>query len=317
MYRTFPLVVLLSLSFLLVMSCRKRSTSYDESDELVRFNAYRQVNYPSSKQLSEYAFMEKLKDNPAGETLKEGTWLYFDYWALNLDGAYLGSNIAERARLYNQFSAAAYYAPSYREINADRFGGEVFEAINGAHVGDEILIGLTATKAKALGLWKNPNYYSALFYIIPRGVVTDPEKHEADLIADFMTKNPGFEKHDSVYRKIEEVGTGNVIEKASKIWVQYEVYSLSGHLFDTNIQDVAQRHGIYSSSGNYNLLSYTASDDAKLIRGFSGLTVGLKTGTRLRALIPSALGYKKKGNGSIRPYEPLVVSMTIVRSSKK
>ena len=91
MYRTFPLVVLLSLSFLLVMSCRKRSISYDESDELVRFNAYRQVNYPSSKQLSAYAFMEKLKENPAGETLKEGAWLYFDYWALNLDGGYLGS----------------------------------------------------------------------------------------------------------------------------------------------------------------------------------------------------------------------------------
>ena len=316
MRHTSFILFLLSLSLVFVTSCSKKTTSYDEADELVRFNAYRQVHYPESRWLSKHAFAQTLKSNPTGEGVKAGEWLYFDYWTLNLDGSCLGTNIPERAKLYNQFSPASYYAPSYKSLSAEQIGSEVCEAISGAHVGDELLIGLTSSKAKALGLWKNPDNQSVLFYIIPREIVADPAKHEEALIADYLSKNSGFEKHDSVYRKIVEVGKGGEIEKSTTIWVQYEIYSLSGYLFDTNVTEVAEQHGIYSSSKSYNLLSFKASEDSKLIRGFSGLTVGLKTGTKLRALIPSALAYKKAGRGSIRPYEPLVVSMSIVRASK-
>lgn len=316
MRRPFPLLLLLGLCFLFVASCSEKSTSYDEIDELVRFNAYRQIHYPESRKLSENAFMQTLKSNPSGESVKSGSWLYFNYWAINLDGGCLGTNIPEQARLYNQYAPSNFYAPQYREVSAEGIGDEVFDALKNAHIGDEIVIGLTATKAKALGLWTNADHTSALFYVTPYELITDPEKHEETLIAEYLSKNAGFEKHDSIYRKIVEVGTGTTIEKTNTVWIQYEIYSLSGHLFDTNIADVAQLHGIYASSKSYNLLSFKASEDAKLIRGFSGLTVGLKTGTKLRALIPSALAYKKAGRGSIRPYEPLVVSMSIVRASK-
>ena len=316
MRRFFPVLLLLSLCLLFVASCSNKSTSYDETDELVRFNAYRQLHYPESRKLSENAFMQTLKSNPAGETIKSGSWLYFNYWAVNLDGTYLGTNIPERARAYNQYSQSTFYALQYKEMSAEGIGSDIFEALKDAHIGDEIVIGLTATKAKALGLWTNADHTSALFYIRPYELIADPEKHEETLIADYLTKNTGFEKHDSVYRKIVEVGTGSEIKKTTTIWVQYEIYSLSGYLFDTNVADVAQLHGIYSSSKKYTLLSFKASEDSKLIRGFSGLTVGLKTGTKLRAVIPSALAYKKTGRGTIRPYEPLVVSMSIVRASK-
>ena len=318
MRHTSFIVLLLSSFLVLIVSCSKKATSFDESDELVRFNAYQQVHFPEARKLSDHVFVQTLKSNIGGESIKSGAWLYFDFWAVNLDGVYLGTNVAERAKLYNQYSAVSYYASSYKEVSADQLGIEIYEAICGAHVGDQLVLGLTASKAKELGLWTNPDHVSALFYIEPCRVVSDPEKYEEGLIANYLSKNSGFEKHDSVYRKVVEVGTGNLIEKKSTIWVQYEVYSLNGYLFDTNIAEVAQQYGIYSSSSSskYNLLSYKASEDSKLIRGFSGLAVGLKTGTRFRAVIPSALAYKERGNRIIRPYEPLVVEMSIVRSSK-
>lgn len=306
---------LLSVAWVLLASCSQKTTSYDETDELVRFNAYRKVHYPDARKLSDYAFMQVLQSNPGGEKVQVDKWLYFDYWALNLDGVYLGTNVADKARLYGQYSSQMYCVPAYMKVSVDKFGNEVYEALREAHIGDEIVIGLTASKAKALGLWTNADNLSALFFIVPRQVIEDPAQHEETLVADYLNKNPGFEKHDSVYRKVVEVGKGDEVAEQSTVWVQYEIYSLSGYLFDTNIAEVAQRYGIYSSSRSYTLLSFKASEDSKLIRAFSGLTVGLKTGTKLQAVIPSALAYKQAGRNPIRPYEPLFVSMSIVRSS--
>ncbi len=297
-------------------SCKKTATDFGGSDELIRLNAYRNLHYPESRRLTGDAFVQTLKPNADGASLATGGWLYFDYWATDLDGTLLATSLSNKAKEYGQYTSTSYYTPRYKALTANGVGTTLSEALNTAHIGEELVVGLPASQAQALSLWKNANYHSALLYLIPRQLVSDPKAHEKELIDAYMSSHPGFEAADKVYRKIETAGTGAEIKSSSTVWVQYAIYSLSGYLFDTNIAETAQQHGRYSSSSNkYGLLSMKATEDKKLITGFSGLTVGLKTGTKLRAIIPSEVGYGESGRGEIRPNEPLLVELNIVRSS--
>ncbi|MGP1362192.1 MAG: FKBP-type peptidyl-prolyl cis-trans isomerase [Bacteroides sp.] len=313
---TFLFFCLFGLSLFLTPSCKKeKSNAAEVSDELIRLAAFQKIHYPDARMLPNHAFMHLEKSNPDGETIKPNQWLYFDYWATTLDGTYLNTCIEKQARAFRQFSHATFYAPRLKKLADDGIGREVLAALTDAHLGDEIVIGLPSSVSKYLGLWTTTDYNSALFHIIPRQQIEDPQANEKTLIAEYLKKNTGFTEHKNVYRKITEEGKGADITEKSTIWVQYAVYSLTGFLFDTNNTDIAQRHGIYSTSRKYNLLSFKAGEDSKLIKGFNGLTVGLKTGTKLQAVIPSSLAYDAKGKGEVRPYEPVCVELTIVRSS--
>lgn len=296
-------------------SCKKSATDFGGSDELVRLNAYRKLHYPEARSITGDAFVQTLKPSTGGAQLTSDGWLYFDYWATNLDGTFLSTSLPDKAKEYGQYSSI-FYAPRYKALSAKGVGNTLMEALSTAHIGEELVVGLPAKQAQALGLWKNANYHSALLYLIPRQQIADPKAHEKELIDAYLAQHPGFETADKVYRKIVEAGTGTEIKSSATVWVQYAVYSLSGYLFDTNIAERAQQHGKYSSSSNkYGLLSMKATEDKKLITGFSGLTVGLKTGTKLQAVIPSEVGYGESGRGEIRPNEPLFVELNIVRSS--
>lgn len=312
----FPIVALILTTSLI--SCDKKSVSYDMADELVRLDAFREEHYPKAQQLPNHAFVMVEHENPSGETLQKESWLRFDYWATDLDGTYLGSSMAERAKDYGHFSKAVYYVPRFRVFSSEGFATEMFAALQNRHIGDELVIGLTSEQAKTLGLWKNANYKSALLHIILREQMTLPTIREIKLIEEYLKKNTGFEQKNRIYRKVTVNGKGDVVGPQATIKVQYAVYSLTGFLFDTNVAEVAQAHEVYNSKdpNHYKYLSMKATDDKDMINGFSGLTVGLKVGTRLFAIIPSSDAYGSKGKGEVPPYESLLVEMLIVDTTK-
>ncbi len=320
MKRTLSLVITVLVTgalFITTPSCKKDSTDFGGSDELVRLQAFQKLHYPQARSLVNDAFLQTLKPNSEGEQLTKEKWLYFDYWATDLDGTFLATSLPQKAKEYGHFSKTTYYVPRYKPMTEKGVGAALLQALGSMRIGEEVVLGLPAAQAKALGLWTNRNYHSALLYLTPRQQVADPKAHEKELIDAYLAQHPGFEVVDKVYRKVTEAGSGAEIKSESNLWIQYAVYSLSGYLFDTNVAETAQQHDVYSSSANkYGLLSMKASDDKKLIKGFSGLTVGLKTGTKLVAIIPSEVGYGESGRGEIRPNEPLLVEMNIVRSSK-
>lgn len=294
--------------------CRKEKFDFAQEDELVRLDAYRQVHYKEATKHSDNSFTLLLHSSGSSETVQEGQWLFFDFLSVDLDGFFLGSTIAQQAKDYGVYSSAHRYVPSYRCVKSDEMGSAFVSALQSVHVGDTLLVGLPSSLASQTKLWSGRANQSVLCWVVPQRVVSSPEEYERGQIESFLRENAGLILLDSVYREVLQEGDGKLVEESSKVWLDYTGYYLDGSVFDTNNEEKARLHGLYSAQIAYTPLSLKAKDDTKMIRGFSGITVGLKAGARIRVLIPSALAYGATGRGQIRPWEPLLFEITVVRA---
>lgn len=97
-----------------------------------------------------------------------------------------------------------------------------------------------------------------------------------------------------------------------RLYVSYTVRDTNGRVFDTNVEAIAKREGIYSQARAYKIFDFVLGDDG-LIAGWSEALSYMRSGESCKAIIPSDLAYGASGYGNIPPFTPLVFDITLHR----
>lgn len=285
---------------------------FADADEVVRIDARRQVKYPTAIKESDEAFYLVTSPNPSGTPISGAQWLYIDYTTTSFDNRFIGSSVADSAKLYRQWSSDARYVSQLKKNDAETLGEELYKILQKCRAGEHITVGMSAKAGNATGMWKSSPNESVIATLVLARAIEDPEAEEKSLIRSYIEKHPGFSKQDEVYKKIIQEGKGKKVPDNGRVYCKYGVFFLDGSLLETNDAAIAARYGREIPKNRTNLLPFGVKNDGAVVKGLSGVCVGEPIGTQFEVVMSSALAYGAKGKGSVRPYEPLRFEITIV-----
>ncbi|MEZ4803683.1 MAG: peptidylprolyl isomerase [Gelidibacter sp.] len=113
---------------------------------------------------------------------------------------------------------------------------------------------------------------------------------------------------------------GEKPKEGDNVKVNYEGYFTDGKLFDSNIQSVAERYGMFDQRrADANMYAPTVMPikaDAQLITGFKEALKQLKVGEKAYFFMPSHLAYGERGRGGIAPNTDLTFILEMVEIVK-
>lgn len=100
-------------------------------------------------------------------------------------------------------------------------------------------------------------------------------------------------------------GAGEKPKQGQQVNVNYAGFLEEGTLFDSNIEEVANKFGQFNpqrkEGGGYEAIPMDYSPDARLIAGFREGLLSMKVGDKIRLFIPAHLGYGAQGAGNVIP----------------
>ncbi len=100
-------------------------------------------------------------------------------------------------------------------------------------------------------------------------------------------------------------GDGVKPAEGSKILMNYAGYLQNGTLFDSNIEEIAKKHGVWdhrkSDGGGYVPTPSGYSKDAQLIPGFREGLLAMGVGDKVTIYIPAHLAYGERGIPNVIP----------------
>ena len=116
------------------------------------------------------------------------------------------------------------------------------------------------------------------------------------------------------------VGTGAKPKTGDMVTVNYEGYFTDGRLFDSNVQAVAERHGMLNErraqANGYQPMPMQVSPDARMIPGFREAVAQLKVGDKAYFYLPYHLAYGERANGPIPAKSDLIFVIEMVEIKK-
>jgi FKBP-type peptidyl-prolyl cis-trans isomerase FkpA len=112
---------------------------------------------------------------------------------------------------------------------------------------------------------------------------------------------------------ITEKGTGAMPKPTDSVVVHYTGYLTSGKVFDTSLQDVAQKNGIVNPMRVYEPAKF-AIGVGQVIPGWDEGLLLMPSGSKFKLIIPSKLAYGEQGDmrGQIPPHSPLVFDIELI-----
>lgn len=110
-------------------------------------------------------------------------------------------------------------------------------------------------------------------------------------------------------------------KEGDNVKVNYEGYFTDGKLFDSNLQDVAERYGMVdprrAEANMYAPMPMPIKADAQMITGFKEAAKLLKVGEKAYFYLPSHLAYGERGYGPvIAPNTDLIFILEMVEITK-
>lgn len=110
-----------------------------------------------------------------------------------------------------------------------------------------------------------------------------------------------------------EKGNGALPKPTDTVVVNYTGYLTSGKVFDTSLQDVAQKNGIYNPMRVYEAAKF-AIGVGQVIPGWDEGVLLAPVGSKFKLIIPSKLAYGEQGDmrGQIPPHSPLVFDIELI-----
>lgn len=115
-------------------------------------------------------------------------------------------------------------------------------------------------------------------------------------------------------------GNGEKPVAGANVKVNYEGYYTDGRLFDSNLKDVEERHGMYNKIKEerqlYQPMPMQLSPEAQIFAGFKEAASLLKVGDKAYFYIPSHLAYGERGRGEIQPNTDLTFILELVEIVK-
>lgn len=115
-------------------------------------------------------------------------------------------------------------------------------------------------------------------------------------------------------------GTGEKPKLGANVKVNYEGYFTDGRLFDSNRQDIEEKHGMLNEMKvqrkMYAPMPMKISPDARMIQGFKEGVASLSVGDKAYFYIPSHLAYGESGRPPIEPNTDLIFILELVEIVK-
>ncbi|THV60329.1 peptidylprolyl isomerase [Flagellimonas alvinocaridis] len=142
------------------------------------------------------------------------------------------------------------------------------------------------------------------------------QKMKEELIAEFAQQREAAEETPTglrIYTVTE--GEGEQPKEGQQVLVSYAGYLLNGDLFDTNMQEVAEKFNQLNPArrdqGGYAPVPMEYSPQARLFPGFREGLLTIKVGDKIRIFLPPHLGLGAQGRGPIPPNSDLVFDVEI------
>ncbi len=115
-------------------------------------------------------------------------------------------------------------------------------------------------------------------------------------------------------------GTSEKPKQGASVKVNYEGYFTDGRLFDSNVKDVEERHGMLNpmkvQRKMYDPMPMQISPDARMIAGFKEAVAQLKVGDKTFFYLPYHLAYGENANGPIPAKSDLIFIIEMVEIVK-
>lgn len=261
-------------------------------------------------------------ENKKAQAVKKGDVLVCEV-QMSLDTALLYDNFGSPQRMF--------------KVQDPMFKGDLPEGLMMMHMGDEATF---AIEMDSLARFFNPqqlppmyvaNKGMKLFYSIKlRGIVSEAEiqqeeanymeamqqrkASEPEDIAKYIEENNITVEPDEqgLYVIVERRGNGQKVAPGKHVKINYTGSLLNGQVFDTSLEPVAHEAGIYMANRPYEPLEYVVGE-MSLIEGWELGIMGQPQGTKVKLVIPSALGYgTQRASEEILPYTPLVFEIEIL-----
>ncbi|MER3376484.1 MAG: peptidylprolyl isomerase [Allomuricauda sp.] len=142
------------------------------------------------------------------------------------------------------------------------------------------------------------------------------KKMKEDLVAEFAQQKEEAEETPTGLKIFTLVnGEGEQPAEGQQVLVNYAGYLPSGELFDSNIQEIAEKFNQLNPArrdqGGYTPFPMEYGPEARLIPGFKEGLQTMKVGDKVRLFIPSHLGYGAQGGGPIPPNSDLIFDLEI------
>ena len=115
-------------------------------------------------------------------------------------------------------------------------------------------------------------------------------------------------------------GTGEKPKSGANVKVNYEGYFTDGRLFDSNRQEIEEKHGMLNDMKiqrkMYAPMPMQISPDARMIPGFKEAAAQLRVGDKAFFYLPYHLAYGEKANGPIPAKSDLIFIIEMVEIVK-
>jgi len=265
-----------------------------------------------------------IHEDESGATVKEGDFLAIKFIQKTEEDSVLASSFD-------------FDRPTFLVQQKAAFKGDIYDGLALLSEGDSATFKVNLDSMAAKGMPKPANtkgkymlFTIKLDKIIPKGKMND---------SLFQTKIDGFLKAEVDKAKNQEAGkiSGYIASKDLKptvtasglqyiitkegtgpkaavgdtVKLDYTGMFLSGKVFDTSVQAVAQKSGTFNAQRPYEPMKVPAGLNGT-IPGFDEALLLFPKGTKATVIIPSKLAYGEQGNQAIPPYMPIVFDIEVV-----
>lgn len=221
-----------------------------------------------------------------------------------------------------------YGSPSRLFVIKDAKKGSIDEFLTTLHIGDSAVMiapadSLTQFTKAEMRPTDKLYVYMTISQIISKKELSGLDKErkqkqdqeEEQLTQWVLNKySRAIKKESGLFYLSTYEGTGEKVEYGKRIYVAYSVMDTSGKVYDTNIEEVARKSGLYSDRKLYKPFDFILGDDALIAGWTEGLSY-MRVGGRSILVIPSHLAYGENGFGAIAPYTPLVFEISVVKQT--
>lgn len=285
--------------------------------------AWINVNHPGLQPYGEHgAYLLDLQKGE-GPAVTDSAYVWVHYTKKALDQSVLASNIQAVDEQLGQYAAGNYYGSDIWRVDQGFLPDGIEEVLKTLRSGSKASIALPSSSSghsysrysAFSGTSEVDNY---LYELTIDTVMTDIYDYQAREMQEWFREH--YETGDTLstgfyFKKLtEKTEDSDTIPEGNNINVRYIGRLLSGHVFDTNIEDTAKFYRLWTSGSSYTALGLTYyAEEAKFIEnnsvveGFSKAVSRMNYGETAVALFSPELGYGEGGSGkSVPEYAPLI-----------
>lgn len=357
---------ILYLTFALcVFACAKPQTLSTNQKEKVYFDSwvqlYRSEAFANGLQGWGFYFDPTQELVGTGAPVKDSAFVRVKYTAYDLEGNILVSSNPDKHRQLGDYDTTYYYGPTiWNKGDVTAVPAGIRSVLSTMNVGGK----RTAIVPSWLMIYEDHDNGEAYFNSSTTGgkssiyeieiveATNNISRWELDSLHSFAASNPVYKYRKSdadvpldkarfvrcsdaskdttgggyYYQQLKKADKEKALPIDTTIYVNYIGRLLDGRVFDTNIQDTAIVHHLYSSSATYtpmqvrmatnffDIKSISTSDgsESSLINGFTYALKHMKPGEHGVALFYSGMGYSYTATERIPSYCPLMFELQLV-----